>query len=162
MRKSRAIIFIEITYHLLFIFKFPPLCIMLNLLHREFKTFSLILPYFYTLLKLLLHYFLIFKKPLCDHVRTTECAVAKKAENGRGVECRVGGSKKNYSLKSSVVQYSSTYSIIYCSKRKFGPWLLYTLVQYYVRSFLFLLLKNYSREHWRFCLLYQQSPNKLL
>ena len=84
-------------------FKFPPLCIMLNLLHREFKTFSLILPYFYTLLKLLLHYFLIFKKPLCDHVRTTECAVAKKAENGRGVECRVGGSKKNYSLKSSVV-----------------------------------------------------------
>ena len=84
-------------------FKFPPLCIMLNLLHREFKTFSLILPYFYTLLKLLLHYFLIFKKPLCDHVRTSECAVAKKAENGRGVECRVGGSKKNYSLKSSVV-----------------------------------------------------------
>ena len=84
-------------------FKFPPLCIMLNLLHREFKTFSLILPYFYILLKLLLHYFLIFKKPLCDHVRTTECAVAKKAENGRGVECRVGGSKKNYSLKSSVV-----------------------------------------------------------
>ena len=84
-------------------FKFPPLCIMLNLLHREFKTFSLILPYFYTLLKLLLHYLSIFKKPLCDHVRTTECAVAKKAENGRGVECRVGGSKKNYSLKSSVV-----------------------------------------------------------
>ena len=29
-------------------FKFPPLCIMLNLLHREFKTFSLILPYFHT------------------------------------------------------------------------------------------------------------------
>ena len=84
-------------------FKFPPLCIMMNLLHREFKTFSLILPYFYILLKLLLHYFLIFKKPLCDHVRTSECAVAKKAENGRGVECRVGGSKKNYSLKSSVV-----------------------------------------------------------
>ena len=83
-----------------------------------------------------LHYFSIFKATVWPCSDNWMCCGKKsrKWERSR-VEEEARGE-----LSKALCSSSSTYSIIYCSKRKFGPWLLY----YYVRSFL--LLKNYSRE----------------